>query len=163
MYNMYFAQMYHFGFHNDCAGITGIRSCMGIIFVGDRPIYAGHLPSNRDVVNKGGADAVAAMIVRTESKPSRGRLFMITNGKERTSARSEAVYLRGLLGNPATTLYIIGSKHLGMYGDSPKSAAVRVRHGINKLIKEYKHIPEPGGWEGAGPTLHQTALGLTWL
>lgn len=166
MFRMYFAQMRHFGFHNDCSGITGISSCLGAIFVGDRPMYAIHIPFGNDPVNTAAADAFAAMIRRTESNPSRGRLFVFTNGGARATAKTEAMYLRRALGSPATTLYTIGSQHLGMYGIEAKSVAVMLRHDINGLKMEYKHIPEPAEWRAGGkPSVgvyKPVAVGIQW-
>lgn len=150
MSKMFFAEMCCLGFHNDCAGVTGFESCIGVAFVGDRPIYAGHFPFNSDRQNKEAADAFAALIKRTESKWKRGQLFVFTNGGQRPSAQSEAEYLCRALGRPATKLYVIGDRYLGRRAATAKPATVMLKHAINGLVKLYKHIPEPDGFERTG-------------
>ncbi len=114
---MYFAHMFCYGRALDIAGITGIRGCMGFIYVGQAALYAIHIPDTAADVMKAGGKAFGTWVKHQEQNVGKGRLFAFANGTNRTLAgyytgEEQAKDIKKSLGSPPTVLYRI-MKHLG--------------------------------------------------
>jgi hypothetical protein len=116
---MYFANMYCYGRADDIAGITGIRGCLGIIYVGAAAMYALHIPDNGPDANKA-AGKVFVKWVKNQGEAvgkGHGYLFAYANGRNRSlkgyyTAEEQATDIKKGLGSPPTILYRI-MRHLG--------------------------------------------------
>lgn len=111
---MYFADMYCYGSDAGTVGITGIRGCMGIVYIGNGANYAIHIPPDSDDVQKAARKAFATFIKNNEQHVGRGNgcLFAFVNGRNRTTATGEMKDMKSRLGSPPTLIYRI-TKHLG--------------------------------------------------
>ncbi len=111
---MYFANMYCYGHDNNVVGITGIRGCMGVVYVGAASMYAVHIPHNSDDLNKLGGETFVGWVKNQETNLGKrsGYLFAFVNGKNRSDAKDEVSAIKKGLKSPPTTLYRI-LKHLG--------------------------------------------------
>ncbi len=119
---MYFSNMYSYGHAQDIVGITGIRGCMGIIYVGTGAMYAVHIPPDHDDVQKGARVQFETLVKNNEAAVGKGHgyLFAFVNGSNRTDAADEMKDMKKRLNSPPTSVYRI-MKHLGQ--DSGKLGA----------------------------------------
>jgi hypothetical protein len=110
---MYFANMFCYGSAQDKVGITGIRGCMGIVYIGGASMYALHIPPDSDDVQKMARVDFEAFVKNNEpvAKGS-GYLFAFVNGKNRPSAVDEMKDMKKRLNAPPTIIYRM-MKHLG--------------------------------------------------
>lgn len=149
---MYFAHMYCFGWDHDLVGITGIKSCMGVVFQGSRTLYAIHIPDNSTELNALGCNAFAKFVLGGErpADPKKGQLLAFANGNNHPSAEQEVATIQSLLNGPKATLYRY-RKHLTQdpSGLSADSATTMVKHTHTGLILGYKHIPD-AAWNDSG-------------
>lgn len=131
---MYFANMYCYGEDQTMVGITGIRGCMGVIYVGAGSMYAIHIPDNgRDMNMQAGKQFVTWVKNQGQAVgKGHGHLFGFANGINRSfstanysSAEEEVRAIKKGLNAPPTLLYRI-MKHLGVNSgkDSADSAAI---------------------------------------
>ncbi|MFZ4411266.1 MAG: hypothetical protein ACOYOH_28260 [Paracraurococcus sp.] len=134
---MYFANMYCYGHDNDLVGITGIRGCMGLIYVGAASIYAVHIPPNTPQEDAVGGKTFADWVKNQEGAtgPGHCQLFAFCNGTN----RSEVKKVKKALNSPPTILYRI-NKHLG-----PKSGGNQAEAAVIMLQRVYATAREPTG------------------
>lgn len=112
---MYFADMFCYGQDNALVGVTGIRGCMAVIYVGAGSMYAVHIPDSAPVQrNAVGRATFSTWVGNQEPHVGKGygSLIVICNGSERGTAAAEAKEIKRALRSPPTTLYRI-NKHLG--------------------------------------------------
>jgi hypothetical protein len=83
---MYFANMYCHGDTNDIVGITGIRGCMGVIYVGAGSIYSIHIPPGGRAETMGAGKTFVTWVKNQQQKVGKGHgyLFSFSNGRERS-------------------------------------------------------------------------------
>jgi hypothetical protein len=152
---MYFANMYCYGHAQDIAGITGIRGCMGIIYVGAGASYAIHIPPDHDDVQKQAREAFETFVKNNENAVGKGQghLFAFVNGSNRTDAADELKDMKKRLNSPPTSVYRI-MKHLGQ--ESGKLGADSV---VIMLERVHASASNPGGcamW-------YKRADAVTWV
>jgi hypothetical protein len=140
---MYFAQMYCYGKSPMRVGITGFKSCIGMVYVSTRHLYAIHIPFTSNSLD--GA-ANFATYIRTEQAQlgATGFLYVFTNGNMRgDSVNVEATLLKSNLGNPYTTLLRL--KNIG-------TAVVLVRREVSRQtnVKLYVKDDENVTWLDQG-------------
>jgi hypothetical protein len=136
---MYFANMYCYGDSNDIVGITGIRNCMGIVYIGSGSMYAIHIPYDKADVWRTAAQTFINFVSNNNGKAgSKGSLFGFVNGKNNSltskehasalSAGEELAIIKKGLGSPKTVLCRI-MKELGGQsgGDMADAAAIMVK------------------------------------
>ena len=122
---IYFSNMFCYGDANDTVGITGIRGCMGIVFVGAQSMYAIHIPPDaKEVVKMAGETFVNFVKNNEGGNIKNGRLFGFLNGENRSVPTKSVITgdeelrlikkgLSSFLSGPKTVLYRI-NKHLGI-------------------------------------------------
>src|SRR6266446_10657593 len=110
---MYMAQMYCYGSDPECAGITGIVGCMGIICACRSRVFAVHIPPSGATMEKRGREAFCDYVTREMTEGTgAGRLLFFVNGKCRPQAPEEVRAVCGLLGIRTAKLIKLW-KHLG--------------------------------------------------
>ena len=88
---MYIATMYSYGMDNDCVGVDGIDSCMGVFLVYDRMMFAIHVPNNSSEVNEQGKETFVTFIKKQipKYKGSNARLYAVVNNISRGKPGAE--------------------------------------------------------------------------
>jgi len=111
---MYFANMFCYGNAQDMVGITGIRGCLGVVYIGNGSMYAIHIPPAHDDEQKLGRKAFETFVKNNEQNVGNGSgyLFAFVNGKNRTGVVDEMKDMKKRLKSPPTAIYRI-MKHLG--------------------------------------------------
>lgn len=148
---MYFANMYCYGFHNDCVGITGIITCMGVVYTCDRTLYAIHIPDHGKAEDFRASQVFWEFVNKTEdTRRRKGKLFLFVNGTNRNSseghdnctAEQVGAELKRLFGGPTTTLCRLMT-NLGPNsgGQQALAATIIVKHHITGLVMKFKHVP----------------------
>lgn len=117
---MYFSNMFCYGAANDRVGITGIKGCMGVVYVGAQSMYAIHIPPDgEDVVTQAG-QVFVSFIKNNEAQVGKGGYLVgFANGSNRTlgsktvlTGPQELKLMKKALNSPPTQLVQI-MKHLG--------------------------------------------------
>jgi hypothetical protein len=138
----YFAEMFCYGKAHTHVGITGIKNCYGIIYVGAHYGYAIHIPyQTKDDAMLGATTFIRHVKNNEGSTGANGHLFGFINGsnwnlstrEHRTSISGPElleVIKKGLgsrRNSPAATLYRI-RQHLGPNsgGDSAKAVVIMI-------------------------------------
>jgi hypothetical protein len=146
------AQMYCYGWDYNCVGITGIRGCIGCVYVGQSAIYAIHIPPQTLEKQQAGAAEFANYVLHGPDKKTgtEGQLHVFVNGKNRNEAEEEARALRSKLNQPVTKVYRI-MKHLGPKSgtDSADAVSILVKRVASSLNMTYKHVPDDN-WDAGG-------------
>lgn len=146
---MYFAHMFCYGNANDIAGITGIRGCMGVIYVGAASLYSIHIPPGGRAECMGAGQTFATWVKNQENRVGKGHghLVAFSNGRERnvsgadyTSAEEEIREIKKALKSPPTTLYRI-KKHLGANSGELGADSVAIM-----LERVHASESSPGGY-----------------
>lgn len=146
---MYFAHMFCYGDANDVAGITGIRGCMGVVYVGTASLYSIHIPPGGRAETMGAGKTFSRWVKNQENKVGKGHGYLVVfaNGRERTlsgkdytSADEEAREIKKSLHSPPTTLYRI-NKHLG-----PNSGGLGADSVAIMLERVHASDGNPGGY-----------------
>jgi hypothetical protein len=135
---VYFANMFCYGHDNNLVGITGIRGCMGVIYVGAASIYAVHIPDNSADMNALGGKTFADWVKNQEGATGKGHghLFAFCNGTNRPSAEAEVKAIKKALNKPPTILYRI-LKHLGpQSGGNQAEAATIMMERVHATARE---------------------------
>lgn len=158
---MYYANMFCYGMDMNYVGITGIRGCMGVVFVSPTQLYAVHIPPSvsrdRDLL---GMISFAHMVTQQEATPApAGSLYLFVNGTNRLEAEGDAGLMSDALGNPPTRVYrIMTNLGLGSGGAQADSAAIRVKRMPGHISLRFKHVPDnqwvPGGNANTGQYFH---------
>ncbi len=97
---MFVADMHCYGRDPECAGVTGIVGCMGLVLSyngGD--LYAIHVPDNDNGVLTKGRDKFVKYVKKQQQgyQGSNAELFTLVNGTNRTDSWSEGMeYARAL-------------------------------------------------------------------
>ena len=169
----YFAEMYCYGKAHTHIGITGIRNCYGVIYIGARYGYAIHIPLHAKDDSILAAETFVRFVRNNEgSIGRRGHLFGFINGtnwnvptaESRTSISGEELLkvikrgLGSLINSPPATLYRI-NQHLGTQsgGQGADAAVIMIERvhvdiqnpdGCVKLYKRenditYEHYGSP--------------------
>lgn len=145
---MYFANMYCYGHDNVVVGITAIRGCIGVIYVGKASMYAVHIPDNGLAENKRAGEVFSDWVRNQEGKVGRkqGHLFVFANGANRSfdgkkdsSAETEAKAIKKALEKPPTTVYRI-MRNLG-----PNSGTFNADSVAIMLRRAHESASNPGG------------------
>lgn len=140
---MFYANMYCYGMDINHVGITGIVSCLGVVFASPARLYAVHIPPNNAQRDLAGALSFCHMIVGQEGGNPGGSLHLFVNGTNRSQADMEARTIREGLGGPVTRVYRmmtnLGPNSGGQLADS---ATIRVRRNAGNLDLDFKHVPD---------------------
>ena len=99
----YYSDMYCYGCDGQEVGITGFRSCLGVVYVGQRWLYATHRPPTGSAARA--PRAFADLISSFVEPKGKGRLLVFTNANERANVETEAKTIKRALGDPTTYLY----------------------------------------------------------
>jgi hypothetical protein len=108
---MFIAEMYEYGADNDCVGVDGIDSCMGVFVLYDNRLFAIHQPNNDEAKNKLGRDKfIAYFNTDNPSYASGAKIYAVLNGNSRgKDAEAELrEYQRSLRADEAKLVRISG-------------------------------------------------------
>lgn len=102
---MFLAEMYNYGRHAQCVGITGIESCMGVAIRHNNMMYAIHIPDHG--AKLAGGQAFAQYVQQRDGTVVNGgaQLYGIINRNHRTgNPQSEVRAIAQALNLPSFTM-----------------------------------------------------------
>jgi hypothetical protein len=143
---MYIAEMYAYGTDNDCVGVNGIDSCMGVFILHDSRLHAIHVPNTQNCRKRGLDEFVKYFVEKNPGYKSGAKLYAVVNGTARENAEDEVREYQSRLNPEKTSFARFTLKEKG----GVAFICQRVL-GANKAVLKYK-TTEGGEWwlKGAG-------------
>jgi hypothetical protein len=141
---MYIATMYSYGKDPACVGVDGIVTCMGVFLAYNYNLYAIHVPFNQTGVNDAGRKAFATYvgIENPHYKGKNAKLYVVTNGDSRGSARAEAQQYKETFKAGQATFITLRSK---VGPDAAAAVLCEFYKGTGVIVKYQPHAT--AGWE----------------